>query len=127
MANVVVGDGEMGNSWIVVRGYGADGGKLYDNPERFSISQNGKSYHISNWFLDMDAIVGKNTPQGQHIANMIEQENFMPNVKEWITNNLLHLVNPTDLRHRINHAISQAEKKGRRQKRNEILEVLGCD
>lgn len=122
MANVVVGDGNLGNSWIVVRGYNYD-----NNPERFSISQNSKSYHVGNWYLDMDATIAKDTPQGKHLADMIERDSSGKVVKDWLTNTLLPLVNPTDLRNRINYAISQAEKKGRQKKRNEILEVLGCD
>lgn len=121
MTNVVVGEGNLGNSWIVVRGYN------YNNEDRFSISQNGKSYFVGNWYLDMDATIAKDTPQGNHLADMIERDSSPKVVKEWITNALLPLVNPTDLRNRINLAISQAEKKGRQKKRDEILEVLGCD
>lgn len=121
MTNVTVGEGNLGNSWIVVRGYN------YENEDRFSISQNGKSYFIGNWYLNMDATIAKNTPQGEHLADMIERNSSVKVVKEWITNALLPLANPVDLRNRINSAISQAEKKGRQKKRDEIMQVLSCE
>lgn len=118
MKTIVVGVGEMGNCWIVVRGY---------NEDRFSISQNDKSYSISNWYLGMDAVIAKNTLYGEHIADMIERDSSVKAIREWLTKSLLPLVDPTDLQNRIKFAISEAEKKGRMKKRDEILAALSCD
>jgi hypothetical protein len=113
--DVVIGQGEMGNSAILVQSF---------RKGSFAISQNSNAYWITDVFMGLGITVFKDTSEGQELKERLEAQESVEHVKKWLLGLLLSRVKPDALLERIDAAINLAEQRGRKQKAAEILAAL---
>jgi hypothetical protein len=113
--DVVIGQGEMGNSAILVQSF---------RKGSFAISQNSNAYWITDVFMGLGITVFKDTSEGQELKERLEAQESVEHVKKWLLSLLLKHVEPDALFGRIDSAVALAEQRGRKQKLAEILAAL---
>jgi hypothetical protein len=117
--DVVIGQGEMGNSAILVQSF---------RKGSFAISQNSNAYWITDVFMGLGITVFKDTSEGQEIKERLEAKESGEHVKKWLKSLLLKHVEPDVLFERIDAEVAlaeqRAEQRGRKQKLAEILAAL---
>jgi hypothetical protein len=113
--DVVIGQGEMGNSAILVQSF---------RKGSFAISQNSSSYWVTDVFMGLGITVFKDTDEGMELKERLEAHESVEHVKKWLASLLLSRVKLQVLQARIDAAINLAEQRGRKQKAAEILAAL---
>lgn len=89
-----------------------------------SISENSKSYRISDLIFGCDMTIFKNTPEGKLLTSMIERNVELYDVEKWLNATLLKNIDPEVLIRGIEEHYQLGFERGRRDKANEIRDAL---
>lgn len=100
---------------------------VFDIPGEHGISENDVSFWISDCFLDSSVTIFKNTKEGKELQSIIDQKKSLNEIQEWLDLLVLFNMDPTRLKQKIMLAVSDAKKKGRREKAEEFRKLLKSD
>jgi hypothetical protein len=122
--DVVIGDEETQKR----KGGSAKAVKLTEpSPADFRISENAREFWISNVFLGMGMIVGKNVALGARLTEELAAASSGVYIVKMLQKEFIPLANPSRLVAAVNSAIERAHDAGRREKAIEIHRVLCSD
>jgi hypothetical protein len=113
--SVVIGEGNKGCSAV----------HLFKIAGEHGISHNNVSYWIHDCMLGFDLTVFKNTDEGKTITEFVEREYNSKVIYKYCNSILLKYVEYEQAQTQIEHALNAAYNRGKTDKIQEILNVLG--
>ncbi len=113
--DVIIGKGRTSGSAIKVFKISGDHG----------ISENRKEYWISELFLNCSMTISKDSDEGETLKTMIDREDTLESILDYLNRILLKFINQDKLRMRIDEAIKSAYQEGSRDRVQIIRESLG--
>lgn len=117
---IVIGSGNSGNTAIGVEGYYSDG---------VSISENSKSFWISDLPLNLRMTIFKDTPEGIQLKQMIKDKKPVQEVSDFLFALALEYIGLDELKSLIPEALKASYKEGYQEgysdKTIEIRKALG--
>lgn len=89
-----------------------------------NISENAKSYWISNCILNAGAKIMKDTVEGKKLEQMIKKEDSAKFIQDWLDTVILQNISVVKLKGRIDEQLNIAYENGKRNKMDEIRKVI---